>query len=165
MASIKIVTGWEVLGLAREAHRGQTRRSGGPYIKHPINIAHTMMRHGYGSLYIASALLHDTIEDTYLNEKDLRSMIEQDDEGKMVVDAVVALTHLKEQGETYEDFITRVLEDPIAPDVKVFDIYDNTRPDELEDERDVDAYMKRLTKYLQALERLPQIYIVTGSFT
>ena len=51
--------------FAKEAHRGIRRRSGEPYILHPIAVARIVCREiGLGSTSICSALLHDVVEDT-----------------------------------------------------------------------------------------------------
>src|ERR671937_557713 len=47
-----------------EAHKEQTRRSGIPYISHPHAVAHILTQLRMDAMTIASALLHDTIEDT-----------------------------------------------------------------------------------------------------
>ena len=51
--------------FANEAHKGIKRRSGEPYILHPIAVARIVCKDmGLGSTSICSALLHDVIEDT-----------------------------------------------------------------------------------------------------
>jgi GTP diphosphokinase / guanosine-3',5'-bis(diphosphate) 3'-diphosphatase len=52
------------LELAREAHEGQRRRSGGPYIQHPIAVAQILYELQLDAASISAALLHDTLEDT-----------------------------------------------------------------------------------------------------
>ena len=59
--------------FAREAHRGVRRRSGEPYIMHPIAVARIVSREiGLGSTSIAAALLHDVVEDTEYTVEDIR---------------------------------------------------------------------------------------------
>ncbi|MGO1774610.1 MAG: HD domain-containing protein, partial [Agrococcus casei] len=50
--------------LAERAHEGQFRKSGEPYISHPVAVAQILADLGIGAVTIAAALLHDTVEDT-----------------------------------------------------------------------------------------------------
>jgi GTP pyrophosphokinase len=50
--------------LAAEAHEGQTRRSGEPYIQHPLAVARIVADLGLDDVTVAAALLHDSVEDT-----------------------------------------------------------------------------------------------------
>ncbi|MEA2932501.1 MAG: diphosphokinase / guanosine-3,5-bis(diphosphate) 3-diphosphatase, partial [Actinomycetota bacterium] len=50
--------------LAEEAHRGQMRRSGDPYIQHPVAVAAILAELGLDDVTLAAALLHDAVEDT-----------------------------------------------------------------------------------------------------
>jgi len=51
---------------AEAAHRGQRRKTGEPYITHPIAVAEILARYGMEAPVLAAALLHDTLEDTDL---------------------------------------------------------------------------------------------------
>ena len=58
--------------LANEAHSGIRRKSGEPYILHPIAVARIVSEEiGLGTNSIIAALLHDTIEDTDLKLEDI----------------------------------------------------------------------------------------------
>ncbi|MDE6655207.1 MAG: RelA/SpoT family protein [Muribaculaceae bacterium] len=58
--------------FAREAHKGIRRRSGEPYILHPIAVARIVsMEIGLGSTSICAALLHDVVEDTEYTVEDI----------------------------------------------------------------------------------------------
>jgi GTP pyrophosphokinase len=59
---------------ARDAHDGQSRADGSPYISHPLHVAHILADLGFDANTIAAALLHDAIEDTSLT----RTRIEAD---------------------------------------------------------------------------------------
>ena len=50
--------------LANDAHKGVCRRSGEPYICHPLAVARLVLDLGMDSESIAAALLHDVVEDT-----------------------------------------------------------------------------------------------------
>ena len=55
--------------FAREAHRGIKRRSGEPYILHPIAVARIAAKEiGLGTKSVIAALLHDVVEDTDYTE-------------------------------------------------------------------------------------------------
>ncbi len=58
--------------FARKAHKGVRRRSGEPYILHPIAVAKIVSREiGLGSTSICAALLHDVVEDTEYTVEDI----------------------------------------------------------------------------------------------
>ncbi len=60
--------------FAREAHQGVRRRSGEPYIMHPIAVAKIVIGElGLGSTSICAALLHDVVEDTDYTREDIES--------------------------------------------------------------------------------------------
>ena len=50
--------------LARDAHKNQRRRSGEPYIMHPVAVAEILFKFGMDNECIIGALLHDVVEDT-----------------------------------------------------------------------------------------------------
>ena len=62
-------------GIAEEAHRGQLRKSGHAFITHPLGVATILAQLGLDETTVAAALLHDSVEDTYVSladvEKDL----------------------------------------------------------------------------------------------
>ena len=53
--------------MAEEAHRGQLRKSGDPFISHPLGVAMILAQLGLDETSIAAALLHDAVEDTELS--------------------------------------------------------------------------------------------------
>ena len=58
--------------LAKEAHKGVRRRSGEPYIIHPIEVALIAVREiGLGKKSVVAALLHDVVEDTEYTVEDI----------------------------------------------------------------------------------------------
>jgi len=61
--------------VAVEAHSGQRRKTGEPYIYHPIAVAKIVAYEiGLGAISIAAALLHDVIEDTHYNIEDIEQL-------------------------------------------------------------------------------------------
>ena len=58
--------------VAVEAHKDMRRKSGEPYIYHPIAVARIVSEEmGLGATSITCALLHDTVEDTYITLEDI----------------------------------------------------------------------------------------------
>lgn len=84
-----------VLQFATNAHRGQTRSGGEPYIGHPVRVAQTIEKykksHNIDAL-IAAAYLHDTIEDTDTTHEALHDLF-----GGLVASLVLELTSDLEQ--------------------------------------------------------------------
>ena len=79
--------------LAAAAHVGQTRRSGEPYIHHPLSVAQIVADLGLDDVTIAAALLHDSVEDTGLALTDLASQF--GDEVARIVDGVTKLDRVQ----------------------------------------------------------------------
>ena len=65
----------KAFNIAMEAHSTQRRKSGEPYIYHPIAVARICAEEiGLGVTSVVSALLHDTVEDTDITLDDVREM-------------------------------------------------------------------------------------------
>lgn len=77
---------------AEEAHRGQKRHSGEPYVNHCIAVANILSELKVPAEVIAAGLLHDTVEDTPVTLADIRR--EFGDNVRFLVDGVTKLTHL-----------------------------------------------------------------------
>ena len=76
--------------FAKEAHKGVRRRSGEPYILHPIAVAKIVSQEiGLGSTSICAALLHDVVEDTEYTIEDLEQNF-----GKKIAQIVAGLTKI-----------------------------------------------------------------------
>ncbi|MDD3518933.1 MAG: bifunctional GTP diphosphokinase/guanosine-3',5'-bis pyrophosphate 3'-pyrophosphohydrolase [Chromatiales bacterium] len=81
--------------FAAEAHEGQHRMSGEPYIFHPLAVARVMAEMRMDAKSIVAAILHDTMEDTHVDKA--RVVAEFGEEVAELVDGVSKLTHLKFQ--------------------------------------------------------------------
>ncbi|NYH48708.1 UNVERIFIED_ORG: guanosine-3',5'-bis(diphosphate) 3'-pyrophosphohydrolase [Xanthomonas campestris] len=77
---------WEV---GASAHAGQTRKSGEPYITHPVAVAGVLAELGLDMESLIAAILHDTIEDTPLTREELASEF-----GEAVAELVDGVTKL-----------------------------------------------------------------------
>ena len=75
---------------AVEHHGEQKRRSGEPYIIHPLNVAYILAGVGLDEATICAALLHDVVEDTDATDTDLRK-----DFGDEIADMVAGVTKLE----------------------------------------------------------------------
>ncbi|MEY2798875.1 MAG: hypothetical protein RIS22_1141 [Actinomycetota bacterium] len=82
----KIVRAYEI---AERAHQGQSRKSGEPYITHPVAVAEILSELGMNTQTIIAALLHDTVEDTPYSLIQLR-----EDFGTEIADLVDGVTKL-----------------------------------------------------------------------
>ncbi len=115
--------------VAERAHAGQTRRSGEPYITHPVAVAQILADLGIGSKAIAAALLHDTVEDTDYSLDELRA--DFGDEIAMLVDGVTKLDKVKygesAQAETVRKMIVAMSKDIRVLIIKLADRLHNAR--------------------------------------
>ena len=114
---------------AERAHRGQKRKSGEPYISHPVAVAQILADLGIGSVTLAAALLHDTVEDTDYTLDMLRS--DFGDEIAMLVDGVTKLDKLKygdsAQAETVRKMVVAMSKDIRVLVIKLADRLHNAR--------------------------------------
>lgn len=79
----------DAYSVAAKAHQGQFRASGRPYITHPVIVADILIDMGLDVATICAALLHDTVEDTYITDADLRNQF-----GDEIADLVAGVTKL-----------------------------------------------------------------------
>jgi GTP pyrophosphokinase len=104
--------------VAAEAHAGQTRRTGDPYIAHPIAVAQILATYGLDTATIAAALLHDVVEDTDISLEDL----ERDfgEEVALLVDGVTKLDRIKFSSREEQQAATiRKMAVAMAKDIRV----------------------------------------------
>ncbi|GAB2971446.1 RelA/SpoT family protein [Frigoribacterium salinisoli] len=115
--------------VAERAHSGQLRKSGEPYITHPVAVAQILADLGIGSKTIAAALLHDTVEDTDYTLDVLRR--DFGDEIAMLVDGVTKLDKLKygdsAQAETVRKMVVAMSKDIRVLVIKLADRLHNAR--------------------------------------
>ncbi|WP_142281713.1 HD domain-containing protein [Mycobacterium kyorinense] len=128
--------------LAERAHTGQTDKAGEPYIGHVRRVAAAVRPQE--PIFVATALLHDVIEDSEVTLDDLSRQgfpVE-------VVTAVELLTRDKQPsaGPYYE----RIASNPIALAVKIADVADNTNLSRLA-RLDIQTRQRLMSKYRNAL--------------
>ncbi|MSY62810.1 MAG: RelA/SpoT family protein, partial [Actinobacteria bacterium] len=114
---------------AEKAHQGQTRKSGDPYITHPVAVAQILADLGIGTAGLAAALLHDTVEDTDYSLEQLRA--EFGEEIAMLVDGVTKLDKVKfgdtAQAETVRKMVVAMSKDIRVLVIKLADRLHNAR--------------------------------------
>ena len=138
------------MSTANLAHLGQERRSGGPYIEHPVVVA-DIIYHFYpdDQTLCGIALLHDTLEDAlkHGNVESTQEMADritasfgEPDAGKEALRIVQALTH--EKGQPYEEYVAALVDDSSALRIKLADMLHNLSS--TPSEKQVNKYMKAL---------------------
>ena len=137
----------KAIGIAVEAHRGQIDKAGKPYILHPMRV----MLAGKNQDEMICGILHDVIEDTPVSI----DMLAQEGFTKTVLDALLLLTH--DRSIPYRSYIEAIPPNPLAVQVKLYDLHDNLNRDRLgtltlEDERRMDKYKKSQEYLLQFLD-------------
>ena len=118
--------------FAKEAHHGIRRRSGEPYIMHPIAVARIVCEEmGLGSTSICSALLHDVVEDTEYTVEDIENLF-----GRKIAMIVSGLTKISggifgdqasAQAENFRKLLLTMSEDIRVILVKMADRLHNMR--------------------------------------
>ena len=115
--------------VARKAHEGQKRRSGEPYITHPIAVAQILAELGIGPKTVIAALLHDTVEDTDYTLDECQAQFGA--EVAMLVDGVTKLDKVKygdsAQAETVRKMIVAMSKDIRVLVIKLADRLHNAR--------------------------------------
>ena len=132
----------KAIKLALKIHTGQVDKAGKPYILHPLRL---MLKFSSDDEMI-TALMHDVVEDGDITLADLENL----GFSKNVVSAIDCLT--KRDNESYEAFIKRINQNPLAKKIKIEDLKDNmdlTRLDYISD-KDI----ARVKKYHKALSIL-----------
>lgn len=132
----------KAIQIAARAHAGVPDKNGQPYILHPIRV----MLGVEGDTARIVAVLHDVVEDTDVTFDDIAA------EGfsKDVIDALKLVTH--QSGQSYADYVIACQDNPVARQVKLSDLRDNSslnrillRPDRLP--KDSARVMRYLLSY------------------
>ena len=104
--------------LAAEAHAGQTRKSGEPYVSHPVAVATVLAELGLDDVVVASALLHDVVEDTGVTLDDVEQGFGPD--VAHIVDGVTKLDRIRfESREAQQAASMRKMLVAMAKDLRV----------------------------------------------
>ena len=115
--------------VAERCHDGQFRKSGDPYITHPLAVATIVAELGMTVPTLLAALLHDTVEDTVLTLDDVRR--DFGEEVAALVDGVTKLDKVKygeaAQAETIRKMVVAMARDPRVLVLKLADRLHNVR--------------------------------------
>jgi GTP pyrophosphokinase len=115
--------------VAERCHRGQMRRSGDPYISHPLAVATIAAELGMEPPTLCAALLHDTVEDTAMSLAEVTR--EFGDEVGRLVDGVTKLDKVRygesAEAETIRKMVVAMARDPKVLIVKLADRLHNIR--------------------------------------
>ena len=122
----------KAFNFANQAHAGVKRRSGEPYIMHPIAVARIVCREmGLGSTSICSALLHDVVEDTEYTVEDIRDMF--GDKIAQIVDGLTKISggifgeQASAQAENFRKLLLTMRDDIRVILIKIADRLHNMR--------------------------------------
>ena len=136
--------------LAEKAHGGQRRRSGEPYICHPLSVASILVELGMDSESIAAALMHDVAEDTPVTVAEIKQKFGPD--VALLVDGVTKLTQIKfsnvedRQAENLRKMLLAMSQDVRVMIIKLCDRLHNMRTGDAWPEQ------KRRDKALETME-------------
>ncbi|WP_405003771.1 bifunctional (p)ppGpp synthetase/guanosine-3',5'-bis(diphosphate) 3'-pyrophosphohydrolase [Kitasatospora purpeofusca] len=115
--------------VAEKWHRGQKRKSGDPYITHPLAVATILAELGMDAATLMAGLLHDTVEDTDYGLETLRK--DFGDSVALLVDGVTKLDRVKfgeaAQAETVRKMVVAMAKDPRVLVIKLADRLHNMR--------------------------------------
>jgi GTP pyrophosphokinase len=104
--------------LSLEAHKDMRRKTGEPYILHPLAVAQICAEEiGLGPLAIVCALLHDTVEDTHLTLDDIRSSFGE--KAAVIVDGLTKISGVVLQGSSIQAENFRKMLLTLSDDVRV----------------------------------------------
>ena len=121
----------KAFNLAVEAHKNMRRKSGEPYIYHPIAVAHIAAKEiGLGTTSIICALLHDVVEDTDYTLKDIEKLF-----GKKIAQIIDGLTKIQDvfdknvslQAENFRKMLLTLSDDVRVILIKLADRLHNMR--------------------------------------
>jgi len=121
----------EAYDFAEQAHHGQVRKSGEPYILHPVTVADILVDMGMDVLSIIAALLHDVVEDTTVDLATVRAKFGET--CAMLVDGLTKLEKIRfqskeeQQNENYRKMFVAMAQDIRVILIKLADRLHNMR--------------------------------------
>jgi guanosine-3',5'-bis(diphosphate) 3'-pyrophosphohydrolase len=154
-SNIKLIT--RAYEIAYEKHLGQIRKSGEPYITHPVAVARILTDLQVGPSTLIAALLHDTVEDTDLTLADIEAEFGKD--VSTLVDGVTKLNKLsfnvESQAENHQKMLLAMAKDIRVVLVKIADRLHNMRTlDAMVPEKQIRIAKETLEIYAPIAHRL-----------
>ena len=144
----------QVLEFAARAHTGQVRKyTEEPYINHPIAVSQLVAEVTDDKQIIAAAILHDTVEDTWVSIEDI-----QREFGKTVAHYVECVTDISKPKDGNRSVrkaidLTHIAKaPPAAKTIKLADLIDNTRSIVVHDPKFARVYLKEKRALLEVLK-------------
>ncbi|HEX5696149.1 MAG TPA: RelA/SpoT family protein, partial [Acidimicrobiia bacterium] len=145
--------------LAKRSHEGQLRKTGDPYITHPVTVALMLAEYGLDEQTLAAAFLHDTVEDTSLTIADISK--EFGTEVGRLIDGVTKLDRVRysnreqAQAATIRKMVVAMAQDVRVLIIKLFDRLHNMRTvHALRDEKQRRVAQETLDVYAPLAHRL-----------
>lgn len=153
--NIKLIT--KAYELAKQKHLGQMRKSGEPYITHPVAVARILSELEAGPITLVGALLHDTVEDTDYTLKDLEQDFGKD--AALLVDGVTKLSKISfqntEQSDNQQKMLIAMAKDIRVVLIKIADRLHNMRTlNSMSSEKQVSISKETLDIYAPIAHRL-----------
>lgn len=144
--------------FAREKHQGQLRKSGEPYITHPVAVAIILANLGSGPNTISAALLHDVVEDTDVTLLDLEKLFSKDIAN--IVDGVTKISKLEftreiSQADNHQKMLIAMAKDIRIILIKIADRLHNMRTlDSMEPDKQIRIASETLDIYAPIAHKL-----------
>ena len=145
--------------VANTAHDGQVRKTGDPFITHPLTVAYMLAQYGLDEETLAAAFLHDTVEDTDLTIDDLEQQFGP--EISRLIDGVTKLDRVRysnreqAQAATIRKMVVAMAQDVRVLIIKLFDRLHNLRTVyALREEKQIRVARETLDVYAPLAHRL-----------
>ncbi len=120
---------WEAYTFARDAHKGQMRKSGEPYFEHPYNTAKILSEMNMDPVTVAGGLLHDVIEDTGIRYEDIErkfgAEVARLVEGVTKISGIRFRNKQEKQADNFRKMLLSVAQDIRVLIIKLADRYHN----------------------------------------